>query len=239
MGAITRNLRYALRMLSRNPGFTAAAILCLALGIGATTAIFSVVNAVLLRPLPYAHAERLLRLYTSNPHGNDEQAAKFWFSGPEFISLQREAHSFESMEAWVIGGTNVTGGQEPIRPTVAYVTGGMLESLGVAPARGRLLTKIDDRPSAPYTAVISYGFWQRVLGGDPSALGRDLLFSGRKCTIVGVMPAGFQFPPGEPDPPDIWAPAQIDPAKPGSPYSHYLSVAASLKPGVSMQSARE
>jgi putative ABC transport system permease protein len=234
---LARDFRYAARMLRRNPGFTAAAMLCLALGIGATTAIFSVVNAVLLRPLPYAHAERLVRLYTAG-QSKEPQAGKFWFSGPEYFTLKREARSFESVEAWLVGGANVTGGQEPIRPTVAYVTGGLLPSLGVAPLRGRLITPADDSPTAPYTAVISYGLWQRVLGGDPAAIGRDLLFSGRKCTVVGIMPPGFQFPPGEADPPDIWAPAQIDPARPGSAYSHYLSAAAVLRPGLTIDAAR-
>src|SRR5438552_13563556 len=136
MGTLSQNIRYGLRMLARNPGFTAAAILCLGLGIGATTAIFSVVNAVLLRPLPYAHAGRLVRLYTASNNLTYANSAKFWVSGPEVLAIQKEARFFDMVEAWLIGGANVTGGQEPIRPTVAIVTGGLLESLGVAPVRG-------------------------------------------------------------------------------------------------------
>jgi predicted permease len=234
-----RDLRYAARTLLRNPGFTTAAIICLALGIGATTAIFSVVNAVLMRPLPYAHSDRLVRMYTSNAQPKDPQSQKFWFSDPEFFAVQKRARSFESMEGWFIGGANVTGGQEAFRPTVAYVTGGLLESLGVAPVRGRLLTSDDNRPTANYSAVISYALWQRAFGGDLGVLDRNVQFSGRKCSIVGIMPPGFEFPPGETDPPQVWAAAQIDPAKPGSPYNHYLSVMGILKPAVSVQLARE
>jgi predicted permease len=237
--SLARDLRYSARTLLRNPGFTAAAILCLALGIGATTAIFSVVNAVLLRPLPYAHASRFVRLYTASAQPPDGQNNKFWFSDPEFLAVRREAKSFDSVDAWLIGGTNVTGAQEPIRPTVAFVTGRLMESLGVAPLRGRLLTPADDRPGAPCAAVISAGLWQRAFAADPALLTREVLFSGAKCSIVGIMPVGFQFPPGEPDPPDMWRPVQIDPAKPASAYSHYLYVIGSLKPGVSIQRARE
>jgi putative ABC transport system permease protein len=236
---LARDLRYSARALLRNPGFTIAAILCLSLGIGATTAIFSVVDAVLLRPLPYAQASRLIRLYTTNVPSTGAMYDKFWFSAPEYFALKREAHSFQSIDAWVMGGTNVTGGQEPIRPSVAYVTGGMMESLGVAPLRGRLLTPNDDRPGAPCAAVISYGLWQRFFGGDSAALQRDVFFSGSKCSIVGIMPRGFQFPPGEPEPAEVWRPVQVDPAHPGSPFSHYLYLAGVLKPGVSMLQARE
>jgi predicted permease len=239
LDTLARDLRYAVRTLLRNPGFTAAAILCLALGIGATTAIFSVVNAVLMRPLPYAHSDRLVRMYTSNAQPKDPQSQKFWFSDPEFFAVQKRARTFETVEGWFIGGANVTGGQEAFRPTVAYVTGGLLESLGVAPVRGRLLTQDDNRPTANYAAVISYALWQRAFAGDPGILDRSVQFSGRKCSIVGIMPAGFEFPPGETEPPQVWAAAQIDPAKPGSPFSHYLSVMGILKPATNLQLARE
>ncbi len=241
MGALEaalRDVRFAGRMLLRNPGFAAAAILCLGLGIGATTAIFSVVSAVLLRPLPYAHADRLVRLYTANLHATDAHAEKFGFSGPEWLAIQKQTQSLDAVESWVIGGANITGGMEPLRPTVAYVSGGLLEMLGVSPVRGRLLTRQDDLPTAPQTAVISYGLWHRVFGGDSGVVGRDVQFSGRKCTIVGVMPPGFQFPPGEAEAPDVWSTLQIDPARPGSPYNHPYSVMGRLRPGVTLAQGR-
>jgi putative ABC transport system permease protein len=235
---LVRDLRYAARMLRRSPGFTAAAVMCLALGIGATTAIFSVVYTVLLRPLPYAHSEQLLRVYAEGNATGSLDALKFWLSGPELFALKREARSFELVDGWLKGGANITGAQEPFRPVVGYLTGGLMEGLGVNPVRGRLLTPADDEPSAPLTAVLAYSTWQGSFGGDESIIGRDIFFSGRKCTIVGVMPPGFQFPPGDTDPPALWTAFQLDPVKPGSPFSHYLNVVARLKPGVGVEGAR-
>ena len=225
-------------MLGRSKAFAAAAIVCLALGIGATTAIFSIVNAVVLRPLPYREPDRLVRLYTEFPTFPNGGLRRFWTSPPEFLDLRRELKSWESIEGWVIGGVNVGGGNEPVRATSASVSGGMLSMLGVSPVKGRLLTAQDDAPGAPLTAVISYGAWQRIFGGDPNILAREVKISGRPCNIVGVMPNGFQFPPGEVDPPDIWTPLQIDPAKPGSRGSHFLYLLGRLKPGISTSQAR-
>ncbi len=219
-------------MLWHSPGFTAASIICLALGIGATAAVFSIVNSVLLRPLPYAHADRMVRMYSEFP-----TFKKFWISGPELLDLQRNARSWESIEGWVNQGVNLAGSSEPIRVTASYVTGGLLESLGVSPALGRLLTPQDDLPSAPLTAVLSYGLWQRAFGGDPGWVGREIPLNGQKCTIVGVMPKEFHFPPGETDPPEIWSPMQIDPAS--NRGSHYISVIGTLKPGVGLREASD
>jgi predicted permease len=234
-----QDVRYAVRMLLRAPGFAAASIICLALGIGATTAIFSIVNAVLLRPLPYAQPDRLVRVYTEFPDGTAAFAHKFWFSPPEFFDLRKDSTPFETLDGWVNGGANLTGGVDPVRVTASFVSGGMLPTLGVPPLRGRLLNDQDDLPTAPVTAVMSYGLWQRAFGGDPGVLNRDILFGGRKCTIVGIMPKGFQFPPGETDPPEIWSTLQIDPANPGGRGSHFLYLLARLKPNVSIQRARE
>ncbi len=239
MQTLWQDLRYGIRMLVNSPGFSLAAILCIALGIGATTSIFSIVNAVLLRPLPYRQPQELVRIYSEFPNFPGGGLKKFWISPPEFLDLQRYAKSWQSIEAWVNQGANLTGGNEPIRVTASFVTGGLLESVGVQPIAGRLLTRSDDNPSATQTAVISYGLWQRAFGGDRGVVGRDVLLNGSKATVVGVMPKGFQFPPGEPEPAEIWSPAQIDPAKPGSRGSHFLSVIGRLKPGVSFRQARD
>jgi putative ABC transport system permease protein len=233
MGALTQNLRYACRLLAKNPAFTAAAVLCLALGIGATTAIFSVVHAVLLRQLPYRDSDRLVRVFTEFPTFPNGGLRHFWMSPPEFLELQRDNTSFDAFEGWVNQGANLAGVDQPVRATVGYVTGGLLTMLGVSPERGRLLSMDDDRPNAPQTAVLSYGLWQRAYGGDPGVLGRDIRLNGNPCTVVGVMPRSFTFPPGELDPPELWVPVQIDPAKPGGRGSHFLSVLARLRPGVS------
>jgi putative ABC transport system permease protein len=219
-------------MLARNRSFTAAAMLCLALGIGATTAIFSVVNAVLLRQLPYAHADRLVRVFTEFPNFPNGGLRHFWVSAPEFLDLRRDTTSFSAIEGWAIQGANLAGTSEPVRSTVSYVSGGMLPMLGVAPLHGRLLAPKDDEPNASNTAVLSYALWQRAYGGDPTVVGRDIRLNGNPCIVIGVMPKDFAFPPGEPDPPELWAPLQIDPAKPGGRGGHFLSLLAQLKPGV-------
>src|SRR5215213_21303 len=157
MSALMQDVRFALRLLAKKPGFTASAVACLALGIGATTAIFSVVNAVLLRPLPYARSGRLVRVFTEFPDFPNGGLRHFWVSPPEFLDLKRDTKSFVTIEAWFINGANLAGANEPVRATAAFVTGGMLPTLGVAPAKGRLLTLEDDVPNAPRTAVISYG----------------------------------------------------------------------------------
>ena len=236
---LAADLRYGARQLRRNPGFTAVAVLTLALGIGANTAIFSVVNTVLLRPLPYAHPERLVRVYSEFPKFQGGGLRRFWISPPEFMDLRREAKSWESLDAWVNTGVNLAGQAEPVRVTASFVNGGMLPSLGVTPFLGRLITPADDNPGAPITADISYGLWQRAFGGDPGIVGRDTLLNGRKCTILGVLPQGFQFPPGEVDPPEVWSSLQIDPAKPGSRSSHFLYLLGRLKPGVSYRQAQD
>jgi putative ABC transport system permease protein len=237
MGAFRQNLRYASRLLLKNPAFTAAAVLCLALGIGATTAIFSVVHAVLLRQLPYRNADRLVRVFTEFPTFPNGGLIHFWVSPPEYLDLRRDLSSFEAMEAWVIQGANLAGADQPVRATMAFVTGGMLPMLGVAPDRGRLLSEDDDRPNAPLTAVLSYGLLQRAYGGDSSVIGRDIRLNGNTCKVVGIMPRSFAFPPGELDPPELWVPLQIDPARPGGRGSHFLSVLARRKTSIGMVQA--
>jgi putative ABC transport system permease protein len=232
------DLRFAFRQLLKNPGFTCAAILCIALGIGATTGIFSVVNAVLLRPLPYAEPERLVRLYTEFPGFPNGGLRRFPFSIAEFLDLQRDAKLWESIEGWVNNGVNLAGEQEPTRVTASFVTGGMLNMLGVNPLFGRRITPADGEPSAPLTANISYGLWQRVFGGDRGAVGRDILLNGSKCTVVGVMPPSFRFPPGEIDQPEVWVPNQINPARPGGRSNHGFSVLGRLKSGVTPEQGR-
>jgi putative ABC transport system permease protein len=237
MGALSQNLRYGLRMLAKNPGFTAAAVVCLGLGIGATTAIFSVVNAVLLRQLPYQHSDRLVRLFTEFPTFPHGGLVHFWVSPPEYFDLRKDLKSYSDIQGWVNQGVNLAGAEQPVRATAGYVTGGMQQMLGVAPERGRLLSTDDDRPNAPLTAVLSYGLWQRAYGGDGSVVGRDIRLNGNPCTVVGVMPRGFVFPPGELDPPELWLPLQLDPAKPGGRGSHFLSLLALLRDGAGMAQA--
>src|SRR5271156_4983207 len=232
MGTFGRDLQFALRMMRKNLGFTAAAVLCLMLGIGATSGIFTVVNAVLLRPLPYAHPEQLVRVYTEFPTFPNGGLPRFWTSAPEFFDLRRDTHSWASLDAWQVGGTNLGGKSEPVRVTAANVSGSLLETLGVAPVSGRLISAADDVAGAPLVADISYGTWKSVFGGDPGIVGRETRLDGKKCTIVGVMPATFQFPPGESDPPKVWAPLQLDPATQTNRGGHNYYLLGRLKTGV-------
>jgi predicted permease len=225
-------------MMRKNLGFTAAAVLCLMLGIGATTGIFTVVNAVLLRPLPYSHPEQLIRVYTEFPTFPNGGLPRFWTSAPEFFDLRRDTRSWTSLDAWQTGGMNLGGANQPVRVTAALVSGGMLETLGVAPISGRLISAADDSPGAPLVADISYGTWKTVFGGDPQVVGRETRLDGKKCTIVGVMPKTFQFPPGDSDPPRVWSPLQLDPAVQTNRGGHNYYLLGRLKPGVSRAAAQ-
>lgn len=238
MTSILQNVRYGLRILARNPGFTTLAVLCLALGIGATTAIFSVVDAVLLRPLPYSNARRMVRIFTEFPTMSNGGLHHFWVSEPEYLDLKRDIFSFDTIEHWADNGVNLAGTSEPVRATASYVSGGMLPMLGVSPLIGRLLSPDDDRPGVSLNAVLSFGLWQRAYGGDRRVLGRDILLNGEPCTVVGVMPPGFAFPPGELNPPELWVPLQVDPAHLAGRGGHYLSLIGRLRPGVTLAQAQ-
>lgn len=230
------DLKFILRSLLKTPGFTVIVILTLALGIGATITIFSMVNSVLLRPLPYAQPEQLARIYTefSVPGFRQE---RFGVSRAEYLDILQETKSWASIDAWMSTGANVAVGTRSERITASLVTGGLLASLGVSPAMGRLMTPQDDKPGANLVAIVSYGFWQRSLGADRAIVGRDILLNGRKHTIVGVMPEGFRFPAGV-DVNEIWAPLQIDPANLGDRSGHMLSLLGRLKPGISLNQAQ-
>jgi putative ABC transport system permease protein len=232
-----RNVRYALRLLFKNPGFTLVAVLCLGLGIGATTAIFSVVHAVLLRPLPYAESQRLVRIFTEFPTFPNGGLRHFWVSGPEYFDIKRDTTSFDDIETWVTNGVNLAGDSEPVRATAALVSGGMIRLLGVQPILGQAFSTDDDRPGVPRKALISYGLWQRAFGGDRAVVGRDLRLNGNTCTVAGVMPAGFAFPPGELDAPELWVPLQLDPANPGGRGGHNFNLLGRLRAGVSLAQA--
>ncbi len=234
---MSHNIRYALRLLGRNPGFTAAAIACLTLGIGATTAIFSVVNAVVLRPLPYRDSGKLVRIFTEFPNFPNGGLRHFWVSPPEFLDMRRDLSSWEAIEGWVNQGANIAGATEPVRTTVSFVSGGMLSMLGVQPVLGRVFSAADDQPNVVLTAVLSHGLWQRAFGGERSIIGRDIRLNGNPCHVIGVMPADFAFPPGELDPPEVWLPLQIDPPRPGGRGSHFLSLIGRLKPNVTLARA--
>ena len=239
MSEILGDIRYALRGLRRGRSFFLAAVVCLALGIGATTAIFSVVHAVVLKPLPYNEPERLVRLYTEFPGFPNGGLRRFWTSRPEFLEMRRDLKSWETVDAWQTGGVNLAGSGEPARVNSGVVTGSLFPTLGVSPLLGRLIVPSDDEFGAPRVAVIGEGLWRRAFGADPGVINRDVQINGQKATIVGVMPAGFQFPPGEVEAPEIWTPMQINTSDPGSRGGHNLYLLGRLKEDVSLSQARQ
>jgi len=187
MDSLLQDLRYAVRTLVERPGFTVVAVLTIALGVGGTTAMFGVVDAVLLRPLPYAEPDRLVMLWTRTPGG--PQAAASW---PEFVDWREQSHSFADMAVWRGQSVSLTGGAEPERVVGAFVSDRFFPLLGARPALGRTFTAEETDPAtARPVAVLGHGLWQRRFGSDPGILGRSLVLNGQSHTVVGVLGPDF------------------------------------------------
>jgi putative ABC transport system permease protein len=164
---------------------------------------------------------------------------KFWMSAPEFLDIQNEADSWESIGAWTTTGRNVaTSTDEPIRVTSAIITRGLIDALGVQPAMGRNFTPEEDRNNGPQVALISDGLWRRAFGKQDDIIGKQIQINSQPTTVIGVMPAGYVFPPGSNDPAEVWQPAQLDPANPGNRGGHFLYVIGRLKPDARVEHAR-
>jgi predicted permease len=227
-----KDIRYGARTLRRQPGFASVAVLTLALGLGANTAIFSVVNAVVLRPLPYAEPEQLVRLYEKRPKlGRTRNVV----SAPDFMDWRAQGRTFDSMAAYNGWSASLTGDGDPRQITGALASADLFRVLRAEPALGRAFSAEEDRPGAPRVVVIADGLWRRRFGADPSAVGKTVTLNGEGYTVVGVMPAGFQFPDAETE---VWSPLALDPQDQSSRGSHYLSVVARLKPGVTLSQAQ-
>jgi putative ABC transport system permease protein len=238
MRAVVRDLRFAMRLLVGAPGVTLAAVLCLALGMGATTAVFTVADAVLFRPLPYADPERLVRIYTEFPTFPGGGLRRFPVSPPEFMEMRETLQSWERIDAWQVNAVNLTTAGEPVRITATFVTGTLFDSLGVRPRQGRWLNPDDDREGAPLAILISDGLWRRAFGGAAGVTGREVRLNGLPASVVGVMPAGFQYPPGQVDVSEVWAPLQLTAADRQPRGNHRLGVLAKLRAGVTLEAAR-
>jgi putative ABC transport system permease protein len=234
LGSFTQDARYAVRTLTRSPAFSLVALLALALGIGGNTAIFSVVNAVLLRPLPYAEPERLVRFWESNPgRGWPEFAA----SAPNFADWRKQQSVCEQLAAYEFSTLNLTGSGEPERVAALSVTANFFSVLGVLPAHGRTFPPEEEQSGRNRVAIVSDGLWRRRFGADPNLIGREIQLTGETYRVVGVMPPGFQLTQGT----ELWVPLDLDPAaQPGraNRSSHNLSVIGRLKPGVSLSQAQ-
>jgi predicted permease len=231
LDGLRQDVRFAWRTLRASPGFTLVAVLTLALGVGATTAIFSVVSAVLLRPLPYREAERIVTLAEV---GVGSGKRGMTTSYPNFSDWQRGSHSFEAMALYNGWGPAFTGAGEPERVTGALVTAGMFDVLRVVPALGRPMVPADNAPGSPGVVVLSDGFWRRRLGADPLIVGKAITLNGRPQTVIGVLPAGFHGPNVLDA--DVWGNNSFDASDGRS--ARYLSAMARLAPGVTLERAR-
>ena len=229
---LLHDLRYAARLQRKNPAFTIIAIIALALGIGANTAIFSVVNTVLLRPLPYKDPERLVMVWedaTKQGYPRDTPAAA------NFVDWRDQSQNFEGMAAIADESFNLTGSGDPERLEGRRVSATMFPLLGVEPQIGRVFTAAEDQPGAQRVVVLSYPLWQRRFGGDPGIIGQSLTLNGESYVVVGVMPARFQFPSSDDQ---AWVPIALTQQDAGNRNRHYLQVLGRLKPGVSLTQAQ-
>ncbi|HXI92459.1 MAG TPA: ABC transporter permease [Blastocatellia bacterium] len=226
---IWQDLRYGSRSLRKNPGFTAIAVITLALGIGANTAIFSVVNSVLLRPLPYPEPDRLAMVY-----GISLQAAqgKTPLCEADFLDWKSQNQVFESLAAFSTNRFNYTGGETPQQIEGAWVTSDFFSTIGVQPALGRGFLPDEDTPKAPQTVVISDGFWRRYLGSNPNVIDQQITLNARTFTIIGVMPPGFLFPEKETE---LWAAERLAATRRG-PY--YMWGLGRLNRGATLERAQ-
>ena len=232
MHQIIQDFRHAIRSLARVPGFTAIAILTLALGIGANTAIFSVINGVILRPLPYPRPDQLVYINSQFPALNFSQ---FWMDPVEFLEFRERNKSFQRVGAYSTGAVNVGTDASPQRVTSAIVSDGFIETFGVAPLQGRTFTTAETVPNSPLVAMLSYELWQTAFGGH-TVVGTQVQIDGVPRTIVGVMPPGFDV---HDQGVKVWLPLRLDPAQ-IKQYrgSHYHYLIGRLKDGVSLTGAR-
>jgi len=223
-----QDLRFGLRMLLKNPGFTLIAVITLSLGIGANTAIFSVVNAVVLRPLPFAEPERLVWLWDTQPQLPTAPA-----SLPDFLDWKEQNRSFEHLAAFQRGNMFLNTGDGARDTAVGLVTPEIFALFRVSPILGRTFTAEETLPGRSRVTVLSHALWQSRFGSDPNVVGRTVELSGAAYTVIGVMPAGFSFP----NQAELWRPLQIDPNRLDRG-PHYLRIVGRLKPGVTLSQAQ-
>jgi len=235
--ALGQDTRYALRMLRKNPGFTAVAVLTLALGIGANTAIFSVVYAVLLKPLPYPDSGQLFSVFQARPRAGIRGLG---WSYPNFVDLRDQNHVFSAVAGNQNHQLTLTGRGEPSVVDTSVVTAEFFSVFGEAPLAGRIFTPEDGKPGAPAVVMLSEGLWRAKFGGDPSVIGSSIDLDKKPFTVVGVMPAQFRFPLLSKSE-EVWIPLAQDPVFSNfMPFrqGHLLQVTGRLKPGVSVGQAR-
>jgi putative ABC transport system permease protein len=230
-----QDLRFGIRGLRRNPGFALIAIVTLALGIGANAAIFSVVDAVLLRPLPWREPDRAVMIWSRWTAFD-----KTWVASGEVVDYRRRTRTLSEVAAWAESQVNLTGNGDPERVAAGAVSADLFSTLGVGPATGRVFAAAEDVPNGPRLVVLGHGLWSRRYGADPGIVGRAVEIDGEPHEVVGIMPAGFVLPTDfqNPAPSELWVPLQMDPASTDHG-SHGLYAAGRLRPGATVAQARD
>jgi predicted permease len=225
------DIRYGLRTLGRSPGFLAVAVLTLALGIGANTAIFSVVDALLLRPLPFRAPDQLVQLWeTESAPGN------YPFAGADYLDWRSQNQTFEDMTTYTFQENfNASGAGEPERAVVVETQSNFFSMLGVEPMIGRAFLNGEDQAGRNHVAVLSYGFWQRHFGGDKTAVGKSVLLNGEHYEVIGVMPSWYSIPASA----DMWTAIDASPKGLGPRGEHHLRAMGRMKAGITVEQARE
>ena len=234
MNSLLQDLRYAVRVLFKSKALTAVALVTLALGIGVNSAIFSVVNAIVLRPLPYARSQDLMVIWGDLHKPGLEEIE---ISALELRDFQQQCQAFDQIAAYSTDGFNLTGIDQPERLRGAGISANLFPTLGVQPHLGRNIAAEEDVYGNDRVVVLSYSLWQRRFGGDPSVVSRTIQLDGRTMNVVGVMPAGFHFPDRETE---VWIPLAFTPdlLEENNRGSHFLNVIARLKPGVTTSQAQ-
>lgn len=241
MESLLQDFKYGIRMFARKPGFTMIAVIALALGIGANTAIFSIINAVLLRPLPYSDPSKLVMIWQTIP-ANRMGIDRLPPSVAQFIDWRERSKSFQTMTAITSVSMSLTGFGEPERVNGARVSANFFDLMGINPRIGRGFTASEDNPGSNRVIVISDGFWKRRFASAPNVIGKTLTFDNQSYTVIGIMPAGFQFPRSNDMPAflkfpiqtDLWTPIAFTPDQIQANGDHYLAVMARLKTGTSL-----
>jgi predicted permease len=229
--SVLQDFRFGIRLLRRSPGFTTLAVLTIGLGIGANSAIFSVINGVVRKPLAYPDSERLMFITSQFPTLNFN---KFWVSPPEYFDFTEHTRAFAHVGAYQTGAMNLSEGDRPERVTTAFVTASMFDVLGVRPARGTVFTPEQDLPGAEPVVVLSHELWQRAFGADPAIVGKTAMIQGLQRTITGVMPAGFDLHDARAQ---LWIPLGLNPNNRQNRGSHSLYLVGRLAPQFSAAQA--
>src|SRR6266508_3452658 len=233
MQTLWQDLRYGARMLLKQPGFTLIAVITLALGIGANTAIFSVVNAVVMRPLPFPASEQLVRLYEKETDAATP-SEQLEVAPANFLDWQRQSRTLQEVAAWGSDEEALAGVGQTESVKAAFVSANFFSVLGVSPWQGRGFTPTDDQPGHDSVAVLSFGLWQRRFGGAANTIGQQVQIDGSAYTVIGIMPAGFEFPRGA----EIWTPLALNANQTLMREAHFLQVIARRRAEASLAQVR-